>query len=217
MGLGYWSKGTKLAHIVLASACGTAALGFYLTWDDAPRAAVIPGTTLSLTRTIDVALKSPRNTYWRFSPGDVDSALVGGQVRVTSGVTARIVGLTADTGRIRERHGRYSDHTYPGLHVQLSAEIEAVNRRGSGHDTVWLQLPGILRLGARVGDSALVVQSFQRPIDSAIIKVLTHYPSAAAVRVARLPWLFASVACALLFVSIGVHALLKTFSRDNAP
>lgn len=211
-----WSNGQKVMVIFPTVLIAMAGLYGYLEWDSLPSRALIAGSDQTLDHTIGAILqsRSKPTKYLLFSAEDITTVLAGAQLRFTGSTRLVSMRLSADTGRVTWRNGKFDNHEVPGLFVHVQATIRGGEGPASTEDTLMLKLPGLTTLGERFDDDVRISYNGNTPRwgDSVMMQRYAFYSDQAAVNRARTPYLVLAVTMALLTLVIVVRVVLWTIS-----
>jgi hypothetical protein len=211
-----WSSGRKLMVIIPVFLLGATGTFGYLEWEGLPRRVLVADETQAIDHTIGAILqtRAKPTKYLLFSPEDIATVLAGAELRFRGSTSLVTQKLTADSGRVTWRNGKYDNHKVPGLFLRVQATMHGTSGSGPTTDTLMLKLPGLSTLGARFNDDPRISFNGNTPYagDSVIMEIYKSYPDHAAVERARTPYLALSLAMGLLIVAILARAVIWSIS-----
>jgi hypothetical protein len=215
-----WSDFDKLRFIVTFALVAMAGFFCYSEWQALPRRALVPGQVQVIDHTVGVVLRNKTNAsrYLIFTPWLKDSALAGATLRFRGATAIEDVHISADTGHVKWRAGRFNSQSVPGLYVHVRARLRIPEGATVRRDTLMLRLPAVTAIGASRGEAPLISFNGLTPArgDSVMMQRYAFYPSLDAVERARVPYFALMCVFWLGCVGIAARAIIRTTS-NGAP
>lgn len=185
-------KGEWLLHLSAGTLLLVATSWCVVSWQQVPERALIVGESRPLDRTIAALLKSDvhRGKYRIFGPDERARSVDGLQLHFDGSASVRDVRVSADSGTIRWRNGRYDHHAVPGMVVRLQGVVEAPTGPTQKPQVLWARLPALRAVGVELQESPEMASApdvWPRPGDSIVVEQYRVFPDSQAIGRARVP------------------------------